>query len=94
MTKFVTMPWKESDRVRLTSQHECYPHFIVPKGSEGTVVFVDFIACGPWSTPEVQVAVKMDEHIEGCEAWDNEVVWYDVPITVVIDALELIQEEA
>lgn len=53
-------------RVRLTEDAERFPFFIAPKGGLGTVTMDD-----QWI-----YAVKMDEPLDGCEEWDNEVCWY------------------
>lgn len=52
-------------RVRLTEDAERFPHFIADKGAVGTVTMDD----------DHLYAVKMDEHLDGCEEWDNEVCW-------------------
>ena len=53
-------------RVRLTHSVDRFPHFIAPQGAQGTLVI---------SEPAV-VAVRLDEHLDGAEEWDNEVCWY------------------
>lgn len=53
-------------RVRLLRDVERYPHFIAPKGSEGTVTSVD----------EYALCVRLDEVLVGAKEWDNEVHWY------------------
>ncbi len=55
----------ENDRVRLTRNVERFPHFIARAGMVGTVTE---------ATEEI-VCIKMDEHLDGAEEWDNEVVW-------------------
>jgi hypothetical protein len=52
-------------RVVLAKDVERYPHFTAYAGSVGTVVY---------STDDF-FSVCFDEPIEGCEEWDNEVVW-------------------
>jgi hypothetical protein len=56
-------------RVRLRHDVWRYPHFIAPMGATGTVVGHE--DSQPWT-----VAVRMDEHLDGAEDWDNEVHWY------------------
>lgn len=58
---------REGARVRLTRDVDRYPHFVAPKGAEGTIT-------KNWDD---LIAVKLDEHLEGAEEWDNEVQWYD-----------------
>lgn len=58
---------KMGDRVRLRRDVERYPHFIARAGMTGTVVIADHDT----------IAVRMDEHLDGCEEWDNEVIWSD-----------------
>ena len=54
-------------QIMLRRSIDRFPHFIVEQGATGTVVeFSDGL-----------VRVKMDDHIEGCEEWDNEIVWSD-----------------
>jgi hypothetical protein len=55
-------------RVRLTQDVERYPHFIARAGMVGTVTEN---ASGPGEV----FAVKMDETLENCTEWDNEVCW-------------------
>ncbi len=52
------------DRVRVRSELEFFPHFIVKPGATGVV---------SWAQEGCPVWVKMDDHIDGCEYWDNEV---------------------
>jgi hypothetical protein len=52
-------------RVRLLNDVERFPHGIVEAGAEGTIVSFDRI-----------VAVKLDEHHEWLDEWDNELHWY------------------
>lgn len=54
-------------RIRLTAIVERFPHFLVKQGATGTVSFVD--------EKRKQINVKMDALIEGCEEWDNEIIW-------------------
>jgi len=60
------MTLEVGQRVRLRRNVERYPHFIAGAGLTGTVSYVD----------AAMVGVTMDEHIDGCETWDNEVMWY------------------
>lgn len=60
---------KVGDRIRLAHDVDRYPHFVAPKGSTGEVVIVDGDT----------ICARMDEHIPGCEDWDNEVVWSEEP---------------
>ena len=57
-------------RVRLKRDVDRYPSFIAKKGMEGTVVAIP----GP---DDMNLAVKMDDHIDGAEEWDNEVHWIE-----------------
>jgi hypothetical protein len=52
-------------RVRLTQYADRFPHFIADKGAVGTVTVDD----------EYLYAVKMDDRLDGCEEWGNEVTW-------------------
>lgn len=69
-------------RVRLRHSVDRYPHFLAPMGATGTVVVSE----------EQIFAVKMDETLEGCEEWDNEIVWYEDDLQNVTEALEVIGE--
>lgn len=60
--------------VRVKAPHgvERYPHFWITEGT-GVVTEIDIHPSGSWS-----VWVHMDDHVDGCEEWDNEVnVWSD-----------------
>jgi hypothetical protein len=51
-------------RVRLRHDVDRYPHFLARAGATGTV-----------TTDDDVFTVRMDEHIDGAEEWDNEIVW-------------------
>lgn len=55
----------EKGRIALARDVERFPHFTAPAGSTGTITEV---------LPD-RFTVKMDDHIPGCEEWDNEIVW-------------------
>ena len=55
----------EGKRVRLLQNVDRFPHFVARKGITGTVTEVT----------DQFVSVKMDDHIDGAEEWDNEIVW-------------------
>ena len=57
-------------RVRLTVDVERFPYFIAKKGMTGTVTQHDIGKHG-------SIYVKLDEPLEGCEEWNNELVWQD-----------------
>ena len=59
------------DRVRLTVDVERYPHFIARKGMTGIVLDTNA------SDYPQAIAVKLDEHLEGCGEWDNTLLWED-----------------
>lgn len=63
------MTFHIGQRVRTTQQVDKYPDFIVPVGAEGVVVAVP-------DSDNALISVKMDEPVDGCEPWDNE-VWFD-----------------
>jgi hypothetical protein len=56
-------------RVRLRRDVERYPHFIARAGMVGTVTEAD---------ADSGVSVKLDEHLDGAEEWENQVKWYGV----------------
>ena len=58
---------KIGDRVITIDEVDKYPHFIVPKGKKGTIL--------EYSTDIVRI--RMDDYIEDCEEWDNEVHFYN-----------------
>lgn len=66
-------------KVRLKRNVERYPHFIAKKGSTGVVT----------SSDEDNLWVKMDEHLDGAEEWDNEIQWFDDFLHDVTDDLEV-----
>jgi len=53
---------KSGTRVQFSEDVGRYPHFIVPKGTTGTVKDVSGEGC----------AILMDQAVEGAESWDNE----------------------
>lgn len=67
--RLLNMPAIEVElRVKLIDEWDCLPDFIAKAGATGTITMVD-LALG-----NEMVRVKMDEIIEGCEEWDNEIV--------------------
>ena len=70
---FEIKPPPVGTRIKLNGPVDRFPHFIAPKGATGTIVISD----------TELVAARMDEKIDGCEEWDNEVCWYptngDIP---------------
>lgn len=66
LRKMTALP--EGSRIELVDYADRFPFFLVPPGAKGTVTEVsDNVVC-----------IKMDEHIDGCEGWDNEVI-YNLP---------------
>jgi hypothetical protein len=59
------------DKVRLTVDVERFPHFIARKGLTGVVLDVNQ---NEW--PDT-IAVKLDEPLQGCEEWDNTLLWHE-----------------
>lgn len=57
---------KVGDRYVLSRDVDRYPHALVAAGSAGVVVSADKDA----------IDLKLDEHIEGLDEWDNALVWY------------------
>jgi hypothetical protein len=57
-------------RVKTAVNCDFYPDFIIPAGSEGTVIGVDEIG-----GEVAYITVKFDKPIKGCEEWNNEVTW-------------------
>lgn len=55
----------EGARVKFLGPLDRYPHFIVPDGAIGTVV----------ESTEFLFVVRLDVHLPGAEAWENEVSW-------------------
>jgi hypothetical protein len=55
------------DKVRLRLDVDRFPHFIARSGMTGVVSV----------STENELAVKMDEPLNGAEEWDNQVWWYD-----------------
>jgi hypothetical protein len=53
-------------RVRLRHDVDRFPHFVAKEGSYGTVIDID---------GEYSISIKMDDHIDGCEEWDNSIIW-------------------
>jgi hypothetical protein len=84
-------PYLVGRRVRLTTQHEVYPTGIFEVGLTGTVASIE----------DYSIWVKMDEHREEIDEWDNQLQfcaegWYDdvgremVSIEYFLDCVEFI----
>lgn len=56
---------RDGDRVELANYVDRFPFFQVAPGATGTVT----------EASENLVTIKMDEFIDGCEEWDNEVIF-------------------
>lgn len=67
-------------RVRLRHDVDRYPHFIALKGMLGTVAIVQSGLIG----------VRLDEHLDGAEDWDNEVHWFDDGLWSITLDLEVV----
>lgn len=52
-------------RYELVEVVDRYPHFQVPPGRRGTISDIS----------DGTISLRMDEHIYGCEEWDNEIVF-------------------
>lgn len=70
-------------RVHVIERVECYPNFIIEKGATGIVVEVNKLH------EHYEVRVRMDEHVNGCEEWDN-VVFFNEDAFPPEDYLEVI----
>lgn len=57
---------KVGDRYVLSREVDRYPHALIAAGSAGIIVSADKEA----------IDLKLDEHHEGLEEWDNALVWY------------------
>lgn len=68
-------------RVRMRRDIDRYPHFMVAAGETGTVVTSDDQSFG----------VKMDQHIVGCEEWENEVIWQEWEFDEICDDVEIVR---
>jgi len=59
------MSVKEGDRITLAEYVDRFPFFLVEPGATGTVT----------EASDKLITVKMDAHIDGCEEWDNEIIF-------------------
>lgn len=59
------VPVKVGDRVELARDVDRFPHFLAPKGLTGVVSSLD----------EYVITVRLDEHLDGAEDWENEICW-------------------
>jgi len=66
---FTPEPMTVGDRVALTRDVERFPSFVAYEGMRGTIKLMDAKA-GVFS-------VEMDDHIDGCEEWENCIDWHD-----------------
>jgi hypothetical protein len=74
-------------RVKLLHDEVRYPHFIAPAGALGVVVDV--------GDPTIELAVRLDEHLEGAEDWSNEVHWFYMEEDwSPLDDVELVVDES
>ncbi len=71
---------KVGARVRLRQDVDRYPHFIAREGSTGVVSHSD----------DENFWVKLDDHLDGAEEWDNEVQWFGDFLRDVNDDLEVV----
>jgi len=76
--------FKLGDRVVLTESVERWDSFIVNAGAAGTITYLE-----TW-----QLDIKMDEHIPGCEEWNNCVIFCYEDIYHDIDHYIHIKKEA
>lgn len=76
-----TIPWAEGYRVRLRRPVDRFPFFIARAGMTGTVI----------EAATDLVAVRLDEHLPGCEEWDNELVWADASLPDLAEDLEALE---
>lgn len=74
-------------RVRLKQDVERYPFFICSAGSLGTVDEV------PKDKGDV-FGVRMDDDLEGCEEWDNCIMWADIDLPYALTDLEVLENDA
>ncbi len=56
---------KVGERAKLRRIVERFPHFWIAAGATGTVT----------EATEDLIALRMDKHVPGAEAWDNELCW-------------------
>jgi hypothetical protein len=76
---------KVGDRIRLIADAERGQNFTVPKGEWGTVTVSE----------SALISAKMDNHIEGCAEWDNELQWHtDNPDNYTETAIGSFRSEA
>jgi hypothetical protein len=54
------------ERFRLAGPVDRFPHFLAPSGTSGTVTYAE---------EHNIICLRMDEHLDGAEEWDNEIVW-------------------
>lgn len=55
-------------RVRWPGPGDHHPHFVVPEGATGTVIRSS-------ADGDPAIVVRLDQHLDGAEEWDNEVHW-------------------
>lgn len=71
MTKLSEL--KLGDRLELLQGVDRYPDFAIPRGAKGTVTNLDGF---DKTRAHGCVWVTMDDHIPGCEEWDNQLALY------------------
>lgn len=71
---------RERDRIVLARAVERYPHFLAAAGLTGEVVVAE---------PDL-ISVRMDEHLPGAEAWENEIEWGEGLVDQAGEDLEVV----
>jgi len=75
---------REGDQVVLARTVERYPHFLAPAGLTGEVVIAELEL----------ISVRMDEHLPGAEAWENEIEWGEGLVDQADEDLEVVAAAA
>lgn len=70
-------------RIRLRTDVDRYPDFIVWENSTGTIV----------EARKGQISAKMDEKIDGAKEWDNCLIWQDQYLPHFETDIEILEDE-
>lgn len=76
---------KVGTRFELVTDVDRFDSFIAPKGMRGTLI--------PTQNGPEDIYLLMDDHVDGCEDWQNELIWIDDHETAAaVEELRLIHE--
>lgn len=76
---------KVGGRVISKREIDRFPFFVLGKNKTGTIVESTIGENNRGLMDRQLIAIKMDNPIEGCEEWDNQIEYYDESIDEFVD---------